>query len=195
MKRRTAPALILGLALLTASAGAGQALAQDRGTQDRGGQWNDNGDQGWQSGQTWHDRGGRFGRTDLEGRWVSERATSDRQGRPDYGYRGFVLGQLLPDFLRINQNPNQIRIADFRNNTIQQIVITGPRRFDRNDSQVAIGQWRGRKLEVQGFSPRGGRMTQTFSLENRGHTLVVQTRIERRQSGRAFEMEKVYHRA
>jgi hypothetical protein len=49
-------------------------------------------------------------------------------------------------------------------------------------------------LVVERSTPRGGTITQTFALENRGHSLVVRTKREG-FGPRTFEITTTYHRA
>lgn len=82
---------------------------------------------------------------------------------------------------------------------LQQILIDG--RFDprgegrSNRSDYLSGSWRGSTLTVEATGPRGGAITQTFALQNRGRTLVVRTRREGSNSGRTVELTTVYRRA
>ena len=44
-------------------------------------------------------------------------------------------------------------------------------------AQVVGGQWRKGELEVERPGPRGGKVTQTFRLEEKGDRLVIETRL------------------
>jgi hypothetical protein len=102
---------------------------------------------------------------------------------------------MLPDFIRIDQRPNMIRIADARNRPIQTITLGGKfdsRGGDRPD--YVSGRWHGGTLVVESTGPRGGAITQSFSIQDRGRTLVVRTRHEG-AGPRTMEMTSTYHRA
>lgn len=186
MKRRTTTmGLLLGMALLGMGA-TGVARAQDLGgppnAGDRWGRYEDrNQDRGW------------FARTNLEGRW-REQGAYGREGR-DFG-RDDAYGprRVLPSVLQIDQSRRQVRIADFRGRTLQTIQIGGRQRWFE-DSDILMGRWRGSALEVQRTTPRGARMIQTFSVQDRGRTLVIHTRIDNGRWGRDLEFDRVYHRA
>jgi len=203
--KRLAAGLSLAAALLWST---GVGLAQDSGTQrdpdsQQGyGSQRDHGSPGNYDTQRnrgdWGRERGRFQRVNLEGRWVAEGRDAD--SRPDRGdFRGGGMrGMLLPGVIRIDQRPSMVRVTDARHRTLQEILIN--RRFDprdqgRFDSQSLMGSWRGSALVVQSTGPRGGAITQTFALQDRGRTLVVRTKREGWNEARTVEFTRVYHRA
>ncbi|HYR52107.1 MAG TPA: hypothetical protein VET83_05780 [Candidatus Dormibacteraeota bacterium] len=203
--KRLAAGLSLAAALLWST---GVGLAQDSGTQrdpdsQQGyGSQRDHGSPGNYDTQRnrgdWGRERGRFQRVNLEGRWVAEGRDADF--RPDRGdFRGGGMrGMLLPGVIRIDQRPSMVRVTDARHRTLQEILIN--RRFDprdqgRFDSRSLTGSWRGSSLVVQSTGPRGGAITQTFALQDRGRTLVVRTKREGWNAARTVEFTRVYHRA
>ena len=224
MKRRIAVGLALAVALL-GSAVAGTAMAQapdprpdaasarqnatdeswradDQG--DAAGSWDkrDNGrDQGYDARDqrnNW-DRGNGWGQravADFQGRWVSVGRPVDSRPEPrDFRGRGPSQGGFLPGYLRISQRPGMLRIADYDNRTLQQIIIANRYRSRDDGGGTLVGRWRGSKLEVERDGPRGSTIIQTFSLENRGRTLVVHTRREGGRSRPVAELTSIYRRA
>lgn len=183
--------LVLSLATAAALLGptlAGTALAQDFPSQaapNRNPAFHAQNHEGWNR--------GRFGRKDLDGRWVA-----DNHGGDARGGRGMMWQMLLPDLIFIDQRPSMLRITDQRNQPLQTIMLGG--KFDSrhgygNDRpDYLFGRWEGSMLVVERPTPRGGTITQTFSLENRGHTLVVTTKREG-QGPRTFEITTTYRRA
>lgn len=158
---------------------------------------------------SWNDRDrnsngwgrGRFNHANLEGRWVADnRSANYRSDRRDFRGNG-ARGILLPEVIRIDQRPTMVRIADSRHRPLQRIMIGG--KFDsRYGDQSGIrpdyllGHWRGRTLVVEhNTGPRGAAVTQTFTLENRGRSLVVRTRREGWGRTGTIEFTTVYHRA
>ena len=137
----------------------------------------------------------RWNRTGLEGQWVADdRGADSRFDRGDF--RGGMRGVQLPGNIRIDQRPNAVRITDSRNHVLQHIMIGG--RFDPRDdgrSEYLVGHWRGPTLVVERTGFRGATITQTFSLENRGRTLVVRTRRDPVGRGPTTEFSIVYRRA
>jgi hypothetical protein len=142
---------------------------------------------------------GRFNRANLEGRWVADdRSANHRSDRGDFRYGRGLRGTLLPDFIRIDQRPTRVRIADVRNRPLQRIMIGG--KFDSRygnraafGSDYLSGRWRGHTLVVEHMGRRGATITQTFTLDNRGRSLVVRTFREGR--GPRMQSTTVYHRA
>jgi len=100
----------------------------------------------------------------------------------------------LPNFLRIDQERRLVRIADVRNHVVQVISI-GRWSQRQQGATVLSGELRGSRLVATGVDPRGRQMKQTMFLRNRGRVLVVRTQVERGNSGRTLEVEKVYKRA
>ncbi|HEY3155299.1 MAG TPA: hypothetical protein VGK76_01560 [Candidatus Eisenbacteria bacterium] len=224
MKRRIAVGLALALALLGSTV-VGTATAQapdprpdavsdprqnaadeswradDQG--DAAGSWDkrDNGrDQGYDTRDqrnSW-DRGNGWGQravADFQGRWVSVGRPVDSRPEPrDFRGRG-SQGGFLPGYLRISQRPGMLRIADYDNRTLQQIMIANRYRSPNDGRGYLTGRWRGSKLEVERDGPRGSTIIQTFSIENRGRTLVVRTRQEGGRSRPVAEFTSTYRRA
>lgn len=177
MKRRTTwMGLLLGAALL-AMGGTGVAQAQPFG-----------GPRGH-----YQFRGQMFAPANLDGRW-REQATNGRNGHT-FGQNSPNGGpRMLPSSLQIDQSRRQVLIQDFRGRTLQTIQVGGRQRWNQN-SDVLMGQWRGRTLEVHRMTPSGAQVTRTFSVQNRGQTLVIHTRIDNSRSGRNLEFDRVYQRA
>ena len=157
--------------------------------------WNrDQGGWGW-------DRG-RF-QTNLEGRWVADNRETDFDRGGFGGFRGFrgqggMRDVLLPALIQIDQRPNMVRISNRRNRPLQLIMLGGKfdSRYGGDHPDYLLGRWRGATLAVQHDGPGRSAITQTFSLENRGRTLVVRTRRENGGWGsRTMEFTTTYRRA
>jgi hypothetical protein len=197
------PALLLTAAALLGSTLAGSAVAQDirtRGASDaprffdaqQGRAWDSDRYRGWGS-----DRG-RFDKASLEGRWVAD-DRSDGYGSTwgDFRGRGRMGAILLPDVIRIDQRPNMVRIADRTNRPLQTILLGDKfdSRYDGGDRpDYLVGRWHGSALVVERSTRRGATITQTFTLENRGRTLVVRTRRDG-FGPREMEITTTYQRA
>ena len=191
--KRFAAGFALAAALLGSTL-AGTALGQDYNSQRDRQDYNaprDNSppqDQGWGR--------NRGNRTAFEGQWIADdRAADSRSDRRDFRGGGMGSAQ-LPNFIRIDQRPGVFRITDRRNRVLQQITIGG--RFDpRNNGndENLVGRLRGQTLVVERAGFRGATITQTFSLENRGRTLVVRTRRDPVGRGPTTEVSTTYRRA
>ncbi len=177
--KRIATGLALAAALLGSTV-AGTALAQSYNPQR--GQ-----DDSWRQ---------RNARTSIEGRWVADnRSTDTGRDRGDFRGRAGMGGTILPEFIRIDQQPSLVRISDRRNHTLQEILVGG--RFGqrvRPDADL-LGHWRGTTLVVEQTGRRGATITQSFSLEDRGRKLVVHTRREGRGPRGTMEFSTIYRRA
>jgi hypothetical protein len=199
MNHRTVVRLALAVALFAATVPA-TALAQVSFQAQAGDKW-------WNPSRD--DQASRFNRVTFGGRWVAQ----DRNDANDHGFqggygsdgfrggpgnggsRGTMGGMMLPNVVQIDQGRRMVRIADRRNNLLQVIGIDNGFRAQREQAIYLKGTLRGTSLVAHGSVSRGQQITQTLTLRNRGQVLVVRTRVERGNSGRAFEFEKVYQRA
>ncbi len=100
----------------------------------------------------------------------------------------------LPDLVRIEQSEAFVRMEDSTGAALEEIATRG----DAADTTSLppevprlIGQWKGDKLEVTRDNGRGGKITETYALEDKGKTLVLKTKVEAR---RTFEFKRVYER-
>jgi hypothetical protein len=57
------------------------------------------------------------------------------------------------------------------------------------------GQWKGGKLVIQRTGPRDSKITETISLENKGRSLQIETKIEPCGERPSREFKRVYNRA
>ncbi|HYJ33105.1 MAG TPA: hypothetical protein VE326_07795 [Candidatus Binatia bacterium] len=154
-------------------------------------------------------RFGRFHRDMFEGRWVAQdRNDADFRGEHGNGFGGrgngfgggFGGGRMmaLPNFLNIDQGRRTISVADGQNNVLQLIVIdNGFHGMQQRGATLLQGDLNGNRLVATGSAgPWGGRqIRQVMTLRNHGNTLVVRTQMQRGNSGRMVEVEKVYDRA
>jgi hypothetical protein len=177
--------------------GDNQGWGSDRGQgngSDRGQGWgSDRGGWGSDRGQGYGSDRGRFNRMSMEGRWVADNRSGDaRGGRGERGMREM----LLPDLIFIDQRPSMLRITDQRNQPLQTIMLGGKfdSRYGNDRPDYLVGRWNGSMLVVERSTPRGATITQTFALQDRGHTLVVRTRREG-FGRRSFEITTTYRRA
>jgi hypothetical protein len=139
---------------------------------------------------------------DLSGQWRLDPSKSDMPGRafgggwtrgPRMGGRG---GQRLrlPDEIRIEQSEGFVTLEDSSGTAIREIATRGGSADSTSlppDVPRLLGQWKGDRLEVKHEDARGGTITETFSLDDKGRSLVLKTKIEGR---RTFEIKRVYRR-
>jgi hypothetical protein len=135
--------------------------------------------------------GGRHTRGGPPGEGVGE---GTAQGDRPAGDRGMRLG--LPRFLRIATTDTGLALEDSSGAVMREIALVP---LPANETSVehraprTPGAWKGDKLEVEREDSRGGKITETFSLEDKGATLVVKTKMTRSQGG-DFEIKRVYHK-
>ena len=103
----------------------------------------------------------------------------------------------LPPYMKISSTTEVIAIADSAGATVQQITLKDLPADTPAISKSAPhvpGVWKNDKLTVTRTNSRGVKVTETFSLEDKGQTLVVKTKMEP-PDGQGFEFKRVYRRA
>ena len=129
--------------------------------------------------------------------------TDDRGGFFGGGFFGlFRRGNRvmsLPNSLTIDQGRRMVRVADGANRLLQVIDLDNDDddapRFDRSRATFLEGDLRGNRLVATGTDARGQQMRQVMVVRDGGNTLVVRTQVQRGNSGRVVQVEKVYQRA
>jgi len=174
MKRTTAVALALAMALLGQAAPGMAQMGTSRG--DRNERWGDR---------------NHYDETDLEGRWISKQGYN----LPPRARGGTGLQAVLPPRLVIDQRRNVIRVENFKGRVLQEIVVGGERHRGSYRGDAIVGQWRDSKLLTVRNGIHDTRVVQTFALANRGRTLVVTTRQDGMGTRHDVEFTTVYQRA
>lgn len=104
----------------------------------------------------------------------------------------------LPDLMHVTQTGTIVSFEDSTGKVIQEITtLTGGKDTLAHapGAQVASGVWRDAGLVVERQSPRGGRITQVVTLEDKGNLLVVRVKIDMGGDMPAREMKRAYRRA
>jgi len=100
-----------------------------------------------------------------------------------------------PLMLLVEQTDASVVLSE-RGKTLEVITLgdTAAAGASLGDAPRATGAWQGRSLVATRNSPRGGRMTQTFTAAADGKSLVVVTRREPPASSNrpAIELKRVY---
>ncbi len=148
---------------------------------------------GWGGGGGWG-RGGGGGGGEPGGE-PGDSPGGEGGDRPE-GQGGAPGGRMMrmPDLVRIEEGEAFVRLADSTGTAIEEIATRGE---DADTTSLPpevprlIGQWKGDRLEVKHDNGRGGKITETYSLEDKGRTLVLKTKVEGR---RTFEFKRVYQK-
>ena len=139
-----------------------------------------NGDGGW------NDRDGRGNDRDWNGndRDRGGNRDWDRNDRGRERDRGGYTSRSMrwPEVVRIERNRNEVRIED-RNGTLLERVVTRGR---SRGNDVAVGSWKGNRLEIRREGRNGSWITETLTLEDRGRRMVVRTQMTGGGAARAF---------
>ena len=115
-----------------------------------------------------------------------------RPGGPDTRMGG--RGRRLPELIHITHGETTIRIEDSTGTVVQEIAM-GDTPAPTAEGEIPIGHGMWKKdgaLVVTRTGPRGT-VTEQFTLEDQGATLVVRARMTGRD-GEAREFKRVYRR-
>ena len=101
----------------------------------------------------------------------------------------------LPERIRVEQGTGGVSIADSAGTPLETITIGAPGESPATESGAPrfAGTWKDSRLQVV-REGRRGRITQTFSLEEHGQRLVIQTKIESEGTRPSREFKRVYRR-
>jgi hypothetical protein len=102
-----------------------------------------------------------------------------------------------PDLLHVTQTGTIVSIEDSTGAVLQEITMLGGAKdtlAHAPGAQVVAGAWKDGALEITRPGPRGGSITQTLSLGDKGASLVVLTRIALGADEPPREFKRVYQR-
>jgi len=149
---------------------------------------------------------------DLTGLWRLDRTASDapppggrgpggppppegsmhRPGGPDTRVGG--RGRRLPDLIHISHGETSISIEDSTGAVVQEITMgEAPAQPAEGDVPVGLGVWKKDGALVVTRTGQRGTVTEQFTLEDEGATLVVRARMTGRD-GEAREFKRIYRR-
>ena len=104
---------------------------------------------------------------------------------------------LLPEFFHITETDNDVSFEDSTGVVMQEIATVSAEHdtlLHAPSAQVVYGQWKGSKLEVQRRGPRGGEVTQTFSLADHGQMLIIEIKMAANGPMPGMSVKRVYQR-
>ena len=125
----------------------------------------------------------------MHGGWGGGSGGPPPQGSGPEG-RGAGRPGRLPEVLHIAQHDGYVSIEDSTDTEMLRIA-TGVAPAAPMSVMEAQGKWKDGKLEAVSEPREGMKVTQTYSLRDKGATLEVKTKIEGRRS---FEMKRVFGR-
>ncbi|HYQ89966.1 MAG TPA: hypothetical protein VEU09_10120 [Candidatus Binatia bacterium] len=124
-----------------------------------------------------------------------ERGAGENGGDPSMSAAGRPVR--LPDLMHVTQSPVVVSFAD-SSGTVLREVADVPAEADTlphaPGAEHLSGQWKGSKLVIQRTGPRDSKITETISLENKGKSLQIDTKIESGGERPSREFKRVYNR-
>ena len=103
----------------------------------------------------------------------------------------------LPEDFRIEQSGAALWFADSTGASLLEISTgeAGPDTSARAQGvQQLTGHWKGSHLVVQHPSWRGGKITETYSVDSNASTLTIRTQVDSDGSMPALDFKRVYQR-
>jgi hypothetical protein len=169
-----------------------EAGGAERGARGGRGGWGEGGGRGGRG--AWGGRGGGgsgFGGRGGEGRMGPGRGGD--QGPGEVGPRPVRL----PDVMHVTQTESVVSFEDSTGVVLEEITTISVKEdtlAHAPGAQVLSGQWKDDKLEVERTGPRGGKVTQTITLEKDGKSLVIHTKMESSGDMPPREFKRVYQK-
>lgn len=102
----------------------------------------------------------------------------------------------LPDLMHVTMTPTLVSFEDSTGVVLQEIatVSAAADTFVHAPGAMHIaGEWKGDKLVIEREGPRG-KITETISLDDKGATLVLKTRMESSGDMPSREFKRVYRK-
>jgi hypothetical protein len=91
-----------------------------------------------------------------------------------------------------------VLLGDSTGTTLLDILTAGGESGDAGGTSVAAlelrGKWKEDRLVVERTGPRGGTITESYRIEDKGRTLVIETKIESDGRRPAIRFKRVYDR-
>jgi len=98
----------------------------------------------------------------------------------------------LPDVMHITQTRTMVSFEDTTGHVLREITTVSAQADTFAHAPGALqakGEWKGEQLVVEGSGQRG-KLTETITLEDKGQSLVIHTRLE--GNGQSREFKRVY---
>jgi len=102
----------------------------------------------------------------------------------------------LPDFMHVTMTPALVSFEDSTGAVVREVatVSAAADTFAHAPGALHVaGEWKGDKLVIEREGPRG-KVTETLSLEDKGATLVLKTRMESNGDMPSREFKRVYRK-
>jgi hypothetical protein len=131
------------------------------------------------------------------GDWGGPRGGDEGRGPADSARAGAARAPRLPQWIQIKETPDHVTISDSTGMALLDVVTRAKEGATEESSSAVLlldGKWKGDRLEVARTGPRGGKVTEEYRLEDRGRTLVIETRIEPGGGRPAMSFKRVYSR-
>ena len=102
-----------------------------------------------------------------------------------------------PDLMHVTQTASIVSFEDSSGVVLQEITTIGAvpdTMVHAPGAQVVSGEWKGDRLQVSREGQRGGRITSTYRLEDKGARLVIETKMEGSGDLPSRQFKRVYER-
>jgi hypothetical protein len=151
-----------------------------------------------------HGGGGGWGGGGGEGRGGpdGEGGSADGEGASPHqgggrGQGGDMRDLFRPPMTMLIEQTDSTLVMSERGQTLQVLALGDPKIVGaaiEPDVPHSSARWKGSSLIAERQTRRGGKLTQTYSLDGAGKTLTIVTRIEPQGQGPTIELKRVYDR-
>ena len=119
----------------------------------------------------------------------------EQEGARDQGARA-ARPVRLPDLMHVTQTASLVSFEDSTGTVLQEVTtLAGKDTLSHAPgAQVVAGAWKDGALQIERTMGRGGKLTQTVSLEEGGTLLVVRTSLPSFGDTPARELKRVYRK-
>jgi hypothetical protein len=151
-------------------------------------------------------------RPNFSGTWRLNRELSDKPQEKlkeavgqQGGMRGRIMGgrmaqgrmkdrAAMAEVLKITHNDPELQVSGNNNRSVQ--LFTDGRKLNtttpRGESAETTARWQGAQLVVVSQTAKGGKLTQTYSLEQGGAQMIVLMKISDQRLGQPIELRFIY---
>jgi hypothetical protein len=100
-----------------------------------------------------------------------------------------------PPLTMLIEDVDTALVLSERGRTLKQLALKAGAKADTTRGSVTlVAKWKGKRLQADGVTRRGGKVRETYELAQDGRQLIVVTRVEMREGMPALELKRVYQR-
>lgn len=140
-------------------------------------------------------RGGDMGGPPSDAGSEGESSEGGRRRGPGGADDPVMRSLARPPMMLLIEDADTALVLSERDRTLETLsLVKGAKPDTTRGSYTLAAQWKGKKLQADGQTARGGKVRETYELSADGTTLTVTTKVEMREGMAALELKRVYQR-